>query len=182
MKKTPKPPAPFKLAAGIAPYPKELLPKRLARRKETTDIITHCTGGDQSGQTLELYDKLHRSKKWAMFGYHFYIRKSGKIFQGRPLWAVGSHTKPNGMNRLSIGICLEGLNKFTEAQCRALIWLKYYLRGIYGDHLKMGTHRFHDPKRRTCPHWTGRQFAAKIGYDPFDYDLEGYVNPDEKAA
>lgn len=156
------------------------LPLGLEPREETTDIIWHCTGGDWEGQSVAYYDGLHTKNGWAMFGYHLYIDKKGKIHAGRPLHVKGSHCVPNRMNHVSIGVCLEGKNEFTFDQLSMMPWVNQYLKGQYGAHLKVGTHRFHDPKRRTCPHWTREQIRVKIGIDPFDYDLEGYVNPDNK--
>ncbi|WP_415328514.1 N-acetylmuramoyl-L-alanine amidase [Clostridium perfringens] len=39
-------------------------------------------------------------------GYHYFIRKVGCVWNGRPENAKGAHTI--GKNSLSIGICLEG--------------------------------------------------------------------------
>ena len=42
---------------------------------------------------------------WSGMGYHFYVRKDGSVYRGRPLWAMGAHAR--GYND-SIGICAEG--------------------------------------------------------------------------
>ena len=48
----------------------------------------------------------HVSNGWTGIGYHFFVRKDGTIYRGRPLDVVGAHVQ--GMNSCSIGICAEG--------------------------------------------------------------------------
>lgn len=66
-------------------------------------IILHHRGGDGDVQSIH---QQHLKNGWAGIGYHFYIRKDGSIYQGRPIEYVGSHCPNN--NSSSIGICLEG--------------------------------------------------------------------------
>ncbi|WP_294349258.1 peptidoglycan recognition family protein [uncultured Clostridium sp.] len=54
----------------------------------------------------EVINKDHKEKGWGGIGYHFYIRKDGSIFRGRPEECIGAHAI--GRNYDSIGICLEG--------------------------------------------------------------------------
>jgi len=65
-------------------------------------------------------------------GYHFYVRKDGKVYRGRPLEYVGGHAY--GANTDSIGICFEGdFNKETmsEVQLKAGQELVSYLKNTY---------------------------------------------------
>ena len=52
-------------------------------------------------------DKWHRERgiKFSI-GYHYVIRRNGKIETGRPEWMVGAHCVNH--NSHSIGICYEG--------------------------------------------------------------------------
>lgn len=71
---------------------------------------------------------------WAGIGYHYFIDKDGEIFTGRPLWAVGSHTK--NYNSVSVGICFEGdfnKEKMTAKQEEAGIMLIALLSLAYGN-------------------------------------------------
>ncbi len=45
-------------------------------------------------------------KGWSGIGYNVWIRKSGLVEVGRPLWAIGAHAK--GYNDHSWGVCLDG--------------------------------------------------------------------------
>ena len=66
-------------------------------------IIHHSASGTLTPQKI---NQLHIDKGWAGIGYHFYIRKDGTIYRGRPEDKIGSHAKGNNYNTL--GICLEG--------------------------------------------------------------------------
>ena len=50
--------------------------------------------------------KLGLSRGFTDIGYHFVIRRNGKLEAGRPLTKVGAHVK--GKNRGNIGVCLTG--------------------------------------------------------------------------
>ena len=68
----------------------------------------------------------HKAKGWSDIGYHYVIRRDGRVEKGRPESRVGAHVA--GYNRDSIGICLVGgvsenlvpENNYTEAQWKAL--------------------------------------------------------------
>lgn len=51
-------------------------------------------------------DSWHKANGWSGIGYHYFIRKDGTIYRGRPEWAIGAHA--SGKNNVSIGICVEG--------------------------------------------------------------------------
>jgi hypothetical protein len=56
-------------------------------------------------------EQLHLDRGWSAVGYHFVIMPSGRVFEGRPLWALGAHVE--GHNHGTIGIALAG--NFEEA-------------------------------------------------------------------
>lgn len=78
--------------------------KPLSKRKTTDVLILH-----HAGVTSASPDSIHRShiaNGWAGIGYHYYIRKDGTIYRGRPEDTVGAHAY--GANSHSIGVCFEG--------------------------------------------------------------------------
>jgi len=90
------------------------------RTRKTTDTIGihHSLSGDVSSGTIKAW---HMDKGWEDIGYHFVIRKNGRIEKGRAPHLEGAHIKGN--NRTSIGICLAGnfhIEKPTDAQYRSL--------------------------------------------------------------
>lgn len=85
----------------------------LQKRSVTDTIILHHSAG--SG-TVEAVHNYHLSLGWKGIGYHYYVRRNGKIYQGRPEDTVGGHTE--GWNSRSVGICAEG-NFETETMSAA---------------------------------------------------------------
>ncbi|MDD5656749.1 MAG: peptidoglycan recognition family protein [Elusimicrobia bacterium] len=116
--------------------------------------------------------RIHTSKDpkidgrgWSDIGYHFLIDAKGQIWEGRPIYAQGSHVA--GQNENNIGISLMGnfdlehteynkeipLTKPTAAQLEALAALLNRLGGAYGiplDRQHVFGHRDLDAKK-TCP-------------------------------
>lgn len=70
-------------------------------------IIIHCsaTRVDRDITSLDI-NSAHIVRGFSSWGYHYYIRKSGRIEPMRPIEDVGTHAR--GYNRSSIGICYEG--------------------------------------------------------------------------
>ena len=79
---------------------------KLDKRKATNRIVLHHTAV-QTEQSVEVIHNYHKnSLNYAGIGYHFYVRKDGQVYRGRPEDAVGAHAY--GSNSDSIGICAEG--------------------------------------------------------------------------
>lgn len=95
-------------------------------------IVLHHSGVSVL-QSVEIIHNYHKNtNKWAGIGYHFYVRKDGKIYKGRPLEYAGAHCP--GANTNSIGICAEGdynTETMSEAQKQAIKELIIYLKGKY---------------------------------------------------
>ena len=83
----------------------------LADRKGTNRIVIHHTGGADIDAYAEQIHNWHLDAGYSGIGYHFVIRKDGKIERGRPQWAVGSHAY--GANYDTIGIHLSGCFTYT---------------------------------------------------------------------
>ncbi len=75
--------------------------------REINLIVIHCsaTRADRDITALDI-NSAHIVRGFNSWGYHYYIRKSGKIEPMRPLEDVGAHAR--GYNRNSIGVCYEG--------------------------------------------------------------------------
>lgn len=66
----------------------------------------------------------HTARGWNDIGYHYVVRRDGRVETGRPEHQTGAHTR--GLNHKSLGVCLSGhgdLQPMTEAQERALVRL-----------------------------------------------------------
>lgn len=115
-------------------------------------VLHHAAAKTASVETVHNW---HLNNGWIGIGYHFYVRKNGKVYRGRPENWIGAHTV--GKNT-GLGICAEG--NFEEeqmgtAQKNAIIELLWYLLDKYGN-LTIGKHK--DYAATACP---GR-------YYPFD--------------
>lgn len=101
-------------------------------------------------QTVETIHNYHKNtRKYAGIGYHFYVRKDGTIYEGRPLEYIGAHAY--GSNADSIGICAEGnFNEeiMSEVQKQSIIWLLNKLKVEYNFTL-VQKHR--DVDSTSCP-------------------------------
>ena len=118
-------------------------------RSKTEQIVLHHSGVTvkQSVETIHNYHK--NTNGWSGIGYHFYIRKDGTIYRGRPENTVGAHAV--GANYNSVGICFEGnfsKEKMSEVQIKAGQELVAYLKGKYKISIIKG-HR--DVDNSECP-------------------------------
>lgn len=139
----------------------------LEKRKSTNTIILHHA--DAQKCSVDYIHKWHIQRGWSGIGYHFFVRKDGTIFRGRPINAVGSHVL--GHNADSIGICAEGnfeVELMGEKQRQAIIDLLKYLKEIYPN-AKIVRHK--DLKSTSCP---GKNY-------PFD-DIIKRINENKKGV
>lgn len=94
-------------------------------------IVLH--NADASSCTIQDINVWHKNNGWIGCGYHFFIRKDGSIYKGRPENAIGAHCQ--GSNTGSLGICFEGdymKETMPAVQYNAGIKLIKYLTGKYG--------------------------------------------------
>ncbi len=101
----------------------------LAKRSLTDYIILHHRAGSGDAESIHAG---HLSQGWTGIGYHFYVRKDGTVYRGRPIDIIGAHC--TGKNGYSIGICFEGnfeCEMMTDIQLKAGQELISYLKGLY---------------------------------------------------
>ena len=114
-------------------------------------------------------DSWHRQRGFDGIGYHYVIRRDGRVEKGRPDARVGAHVA--GHNRDSIGICLVGgvsenlvpENNYTEAQWKALEELLHKLAQKYPEAYVRG-HRDFPGVSKACPCFDAEPWAAKHGF------------------
>ncbi len=120
--------------------------KKLSNRSQTNYIILHHCAGN--GDVTSIHN-LHIKQDYSGIGYHYYIRKDGKIYAGRPVGTVGAHCL--NYNNTSVGICFEGNfenEKMDEPQKKAGAELVKYLKGIYKSAV---VKRHKDMNATACP-------------------------------
>jgi len=114
-------------------------------------IVIHHEAGNSGFNSVNLYHK----EKWGSIsslgfyiGYHYYIEKNGRLYQGRRDNEIGLHCIPNDGK---IGICLQGNSnneKPTEAQFKTLIELTEKLKKAYNI---QAVHGHRDLWKTECP-------------------------------
>ena len=104
----------------------------LSPRTKTRFIVLHHEAMSVAGP--EEIHRIHQNQGWAGIGYHFLVRKDGKVYRGRPMNTIGAHAR--NYNDESIGICAEGnfmTDVMSDAQKNSIIELIKYLKTIYKD-------------------------------------------------
>ena len=65
----------------------------LARRSATRRIILHHAAAVTC--TPQQVHQWHLANGWSGIGYHFFVRKDGSVYRGRPEDTVGAHAGNN---------------------------------------------------------------------------------------
>ena len=134
-----------------------------SKMKNVEGILLHHSGVTVL-QTVEVIHNYHKNKGWAGIGYHYYVRKDGSIYKGRPETMAGAHCP--GVNSTSIGICAEGdfnTETMSDVQKQAIIDLIADIKSRYNITYVKG-HR--DILATSCP---GNNY-------PFDEIVNGTVS------
>lgn len=79
----------------------------MANRAKTTLLVVHVTATPPSANIgVKEVDAMHRARGFNGIGYHYVIRRSGKVEPGRPENQIGAHVE--GFNSISLGVSLVG--------------------------------------------------------------------------
>lgn len=104
--------------------------KAMSNRSRTDKIILHHAAAKSC--TAEQIHQWHLNNGWSGAGYHFLVRKDGKIYRLRPENKIGAHA--SGSNSDSLGVCFEGdfmTETMGDVQCKAGAELVSYLKSKY---------------------------------------------------
>lgn len=78
----------------------------LTARTITDAIVIHHTGNPVDDDlSAEQLHRSHINQGWSGIGYHYVVRKDGKIEQGRPHQMIGSHAYRHNGHTLGIHLC-----------------------------------------------------------------------------
>lgn len=154
---------------------------KFAPRGRLRELIVHHTAFATSGiggtsfeaeaRHMRAIQRWHFERRFITIGYHFVISPSGRVFSGRPVNALGAHTK--GFNTGTVGICLMGNFQLEQPAPAALAALHDVRTEIVpgGAAVPLKGHREHPghastacPGRHLLPHVhdEGRLPAAPI--------------------
>lgn len=126
--------------------------------REINKFIVHCSASpnDRDIGAAEIYKMHVDGNGWSDIGYHYIIRRDGRIEFGRPIEKIGAHVR--GENTGSVGVCLIGLDDFTVEQFASLKALWQVFKLINPDITQHGHRDFTNQK--TCPNFEVRDHLA----------------------
>lgn len=151
-------------------------------RRQTQAVILHHA--EASNATVEAVNDWHLERGWNGIGYHFYIRKDGGVYRGRPEWALGAHAV--GANDWSVGVCCEGAYMTETMPQKQLDSLKELLRGLRERYGRVKLLRHRDVGQTDCPgdrfpwaevkeFWEGEQMTKQEVRRMIDEALADYI-------
>jgi len=139
-------------------------------RKSTKYLVVHCSATRPSQDIgAKEIRQWHKNQGWQDIGYHYVIRRDGKVERGRAENLVGSHVA--GRNSNSVGVCMVGgvsqkdikpENNFTPAQFASLKTLLKMLADKYKGAVVLG-HRDFPKVSKACPSFDAIAWAKKEG-------------------
>ena len=139
----------------------------LTKRRSTTRIILHHAAASKC--TAQQIHRWHLANGWVGIGYHFFVRKDGSVYRGRPEDTVGAHAGNNNYD--SIGICFEG-NFMTETMPVIQKWAGQELVQYLKDKYSISKVQKHSNVNATgCP-GTHFPFASIAGHGTADKPAE----------
>ena len=114
-------------------------------------LIVHCSDTpDKHDVDASFIHNMHLKFGWSGIGYHKVILRSGKIEDGRPEYWIGAHVK--GKNKISLGVCLIGKDKFTKNQFKSLERVLKKWKMEYPAAKILG-HKDTGDTNKTCPNF-----------------------------
>lgn len=114
-------------------------------------LVVHCSDTEDSKNIMAIdLHKMHLGFGWDGIGYHKIINRYGKIENGRPEYWIGAHVKYK--NKISLGVCLIGRNKFTVRQFLSLERVLRKWKNLYPEAKIIG-HRDFGNTHKTCPNF-----------------------------
>lgn len=133
--------------------PKEncMKPEDFQKPKRPVDrVFLHCSASDHAAHdNIATIEKWHQERGFNGVGYHYFIRKDGRIETGRDLERIPAAQA--GHNTGTIAICLHGLEKrnFTAEQRITLIRLCVAINKAYEGKVTFHGHR--EVASKECP-------------------------------
>jgi N-acetylmuramoyl-L-alanine amidase len=124
-------------------------------------IVIHCSDSPQGrGDTAATIHRWHKERGFDGIGYHSVILEDGTLEYGRPEYWPGAHA--TRVNDHSLGVCLIGIDSFTERQYETLATYLHNKTAEYNisssnivGHYEVST--------KTCPNFNVEDF--KIAYN-----------------
>lgn len=141
--------------------------------RDINKIVIHCSDSPDSMDIgFKEINQWHKERGWLdkksniSCGYHYIVRRNGKVEVGRPEGSVGSHAY--GHNRMSIGICWVGRGQLTPKQDKALKKLVRDIRKKYSLPLSKVKGHYELNSGKTCPNFDMNEFRLDVLFEGLD--------------
>ena len=144
-------------------------------RSTSTHLILHHAAA--AGVSAETIHNWHLGNGWAGIAYHYYVRRDGSVYRGRPESWLGGHT--TNWNYCSIGICFEGnfdVEIMPEAQRRAGAELVADIRSRYPG-IIVGKHKSYNATACPGANFPYDDIVSGFTGEPSDTDAEKTDEP-----
>lgn len=148
-------------------------------------IVMHCsaTRCNRAYTVQQLFHDHVEVNHWRFIGYHYYIRRNGRVEATRPLERMGAHAQ--GYNAHSIGICYEGGldEKGLPTDTRTLEQKKAMMRLIVQLHQQFPTiktvlgHRDLPGVQKACPCFDATTLQSLLRVRDMDELEQTYFPP-----
>ena len=140
-------------------------------------IVIHCSATREDREFTEnQVNESHVARGFGKWGYHYYIRKDGRVVKMRAENEIGAHDnclvpgEKVSYNRCSIGICYEGglderglpADTRTYAQRCTLMDLLRQLRRDYPSARILGHYQLSTNIRKACPCFDAEKEYAEL--------------------
>jgi len=120
--------------------------------REVSRVFLHCSASDRpEHDDIAVMRRWHLARGWNDVGYHYFIRKTGRLEAGRDIERTPA--AQGGNNTGTIAICLHGLEKaqFKKNQFRKLIKLCSEIREAYVPDGGVTFHGHNEVANKGCP-------------------------------
>lgn len=129
-------------------------------------IVIHCTDSEDSLDIgFREINQWHKERGWLSqsgisCGYHYIIRRNGKIEKGRPLEEAGAHV--SGHNSTSIGIVWVGRKNISPGQMGRLLSLTRWLMQEFAVEPDQVFGHYELNPGKTCPNLDMNKVRAEL--------------------
>ncbi|MGE4353143.1 MAG: N-acetylmuramoyl-L-alanine amidase [Oscillospiraceae bacterium] len=148
----------------------------LSIRSVTDTIVIHHAAAN--GETAEQIHNYHKNVNgWAGIAYHYYVRKDGSVYRGRPENTIGGHTLNE--NGHTIGICFEGdyENVDTEMPAVQLEAGQELIADIKTRYPDIAIKRHKDYNATACPgkNFPFEELTEEMTQEKFNEMMDAYL-------
>lgn len=117
-------------------------------QRKVSKVFIHCSDSDiQAHDNIKTIREWHLARGFNDVGYHYFIRKTGQIENGRPLKDVPAAQE--GHNTGSIAICVSGSKEYTKQSMEALKTLCIAINKAYNGNITFHGHC--EVSSKACP-------------------------------